>query len=149
MEPKRHDTKSYKVPISIKGILFDGGSVWLRKNERSEWELPGGKIDEGEQPMEAVTRELREELGFEVEVIKIVHAWMYKIQKSHDESFGVLVLSYLCKLLKKTGTFEMKGESGKAEFKRFDIKEIGVLDMPKFYKNSIHLGWNEFLRAQK
>lgn len=62
------------LPISVKGVVFEHGGVWLRKNERDEWELPGGKIDEGEQPAETVARELQEELGFEVQAIKIVHA---------------------------------------------------------------------------
>jgi ADP-ribose pyrophosphatase len=131
--------KPYLVPISVKGIVFEGDGVWLRKNERNEWELPGGKIDEDEQPTETVVRELKEELGFDVEPIKLIHAWMYKIQKSVDESIGVLVLSYLCRLQSKSGGFELNGEAGKTEFKKFNSDEIEALNMPKFYKEAIKL----------
>lgn len=131
----------YAVPISAKGIVFDEGKVWLRKNERNEWELPGGKVDEGEQPMETVVRELKEELGFDVRVKKIIQAWMYTIKVSEDESRGVLVVSYLCELLQKTGAFELEGEAGQASFERFSVEEVESLSMPAFYKEAIHEAW--------
>jgi hypothetical protein len=28
-------------PISIKGVVFEDGKVWLRQNEFGKWELPG------------------------------------------------------------------------------------------------------------
>ena len=138
-----------RLPISIKGIVFEGDAVWLRKNERSKWELPGGKLDEGEQPEETVVRELKEELGFKTEVIKAVHAWVYKIQKSRDESAGVLIVAYLCRLVSKNGIFELEGEAGKAEFRKFDLKEVSALTMPSFYKTAVNLGWNELRDVQK
>jgi 8-oxo-dGTP diphosphatase len=43
-----------------------------RRTEPAElaggWELPGGKIDPGEQPQDALRREIREELGVEIEL---------------------------------------------------------------------------------
>src|SRR3989344_5075000 len=129
--------KSYNVPISVKGIVFEGGAVWLRKNERGEWELPGGKLEAGEQPEETVVREMKEELGFAVAVVAPVQAYLYTIKTSSDESRGVLVVSYLCKLLAKSGGFELEGEGGKAEFKAFGLKEVADLNMPEFYKEAI------------
>lgn len=130
-------SETYKVPVSIKGIVFEDDAVWLRKNQRNEWELPGGKIDEGEQPEETVVREIREELGFDVEVADIIQSHMYTIKVSADESRGVLVVSYLCKLKNKVGGFEIDGEAGKAQFKKFNMSQIDELNMPDFYKDAI------------
>ena len=127
----------YTVPISVKGIVFEDGKVWLRKNEREEWELPGGKLDEGEQPTETAVREMEEELGLEVTVSDLVHAHLYQIKQSNDESKGVLVISYLCSIVKRVSDLEYEGEAGPAEFKAFSVEEVAELKMPEFYKKAI------------
>ncbi|WP_223885698.1 NUDIX domain-containing protein [Nocardia colli] len=47
--------------VSVKGVVVRGGRVLLLKNERGEWELPGGRIEVDESPEECVTREIAEE----------------------------------------------------------------------------------------
>lgn len=132
-----NDYKPYLVPISIKGAVIENGKVWLRKNERDEWELPGGKLDEGEQPEETIVRELREELGFATIPDEILNSYLYIINTSMDEHHGVLVVSYLCIIKEKVGAFETVGEAGKAKFKQFNLEEIKSLNMPEFYKVAI------------
>jgi len=130
-------SETYKIPISVKGIVFQDDSVWLRKNERGEWELPGGKLDEGEQPKETIIREIEEELGFEVKVKDLIQADMTRVEGSSDESNGVLVLAYLCEFVKKVSDFETEGEAGASEFKLFPISEIDYLNMLDFFKEAI------------
>lgn len=127
----------YLVPVSIKCIVFENGKVWLRRNERNEWELPGGKIDEGEQPEETAAREALEELGVQVQVDGIVGAVMYTIKVSQDESRGVFVVSYECSMKERVGDVEHIGEAGGAEFRLFTPSEISNLNMPEFYKTWI------------
>jgi 8-oxo-dGTP pyrophosphatase MutT (NUDIX family) len=128
---------TYAVPISCKGIVFEDGKVWLRHNERDEWELPGGKLDPGEQPPETVAREMLEELGVKVDVKQVVSNYLYRINTSSDEHAGVLVASYVCEFVERAGEVEHEGEAGPAQFKLFKPEDIAGLKMPEFYKDAI------------
>ena len=43
--------------------------VMVRHFRRRSWEMPGGEVNEGETPEEAIEREFREETGMEFEPI--------------------------------------------------------------------------------
>jgi 8-oxo-dGTP diphosphatase len=50
---------------------INGEILLLHRNTpaRTQWELPGGKIDPGENPKSAAIREVKEELGIDVEIV--------------------------------------------------------------------------------
>lgn len=64
-------------PISVKGILERTHKVLLMLNERQEWELPGGHIELGESPQEALKREFSEETGLDIAVESLAFAEFY------------------------------------------------------------------------
>lgn len=66
------------------GVIARGGRVLVgqrRKTDRHafKWEFPGGKVEPGETPQEALVRELREELRIEAvigrEIARYVHRY--------------------------------------------------------------------------
>jgi 8-oxo-dGTP pyrophosphatase MutT (NUDIX family) len=40
--------RSNAFPVSAKGVVVRDGEVVLLRNERDEWELPGGRLELGE-----------------------------------------------------------------------------------------------------
>jgi 8-oxo-dGTP diphosphatase len=68
----------------VAAIIVDNGLILACQRTRHQvmplkWEFPGGKIEEGEQPRDALRRELEEELGIEAtignEVVRIHHEY--------------------------------------------------------------------------
>jgi 8-oxo-dGTP diphosphatase len=52
-------------------ITDDKGRILLlhrNKGHYNQWEIPGGKIDDGEDPAKTVVREAEEELGVDIEI---------------------------------------------------------------------------------
>ncbi len=63
-----------RAPLLVSaGIIYRGGRVLVGQRRKADrhslkWEFPGGKVEPGETPQEALVRELREELRIEAEV---------------------------------------------------------------------------------
>ena len=61
-------------------ICVDNGRVLLARRAHPPfegfWDIPGGFLDEGEDPLDGLRRELREETGLEVEPEHFLGIWM-------------------------------------------------------------------------
>lgn len=80
------------IPV-VTGFLLRDGKILLGQRPKGslqgQWEFPGGKIELGESPEEALKRELHEELGIEATVGKL------RMAASHAYGErGVVILFY-------------------------------------------------------
>ena len=82
-------------PISVKGVVIHDGRVLLLLNERSEWDLPGGRPDPGENHREALRREVHEEAGLDVEVGAAIDEYLYEVLPGHF----VRIAPFVCRLV--------------------------------------------------
>ncbi len=117
-------------PVSVKGVAVQDGKVLLLENERNEWELPGGKLELGEDPAACVVREIGEETGWQVAAGPLLDCWQYHIGRGAD----VLIVTYGCDVL-SAGPPVLSDEHKRAGL--FAPGEVAGLAMPDGYKRSV------------
>ena len=64
--------------VGVFAAIFDdkGRILCVRMNYASRrWTTPGGRVEPGESPNDALTREVREETGLEVEAVELLGAY--------------------------------------------------------------------------
>lgn len=64
--------------IPVKALIRKDDKILLALEPDGQWALPGGRINEGEQPREALKREIFEELGVEIKIGGIVDATIFQ-----------------------------------------------------------------------
>lgn len=112
------------LPLSLKGVLVMDGAVVLLQNERSEWELPGGRPETTDADhRETVRREFNEELGIPVNVSpKPVRSWVYEPLPGRH----IQIITYSCSCigpLPKTLTYSDE-HSDVGRFRQHDLVEL-------------------------
>ncbi len=120
----------YAFPVSVKGVAVQDGRVLLLENERDEWELPGGKLELGEDPQECVVREISEETGWQVTAGPILDCWQYHIREDCD----VVIVTYGCHF---AGDRPSVVSAEHQQARLFALADVPGLDMPTGYKRSV------------
>jgi 8-oxo-dGTP diphosphatase len=107
----------------VAGLIVQDGKLLVCQRTRHQtmplkWEFPGGKIEEGEQPRDALRRELDEELGIQA----TIGDELARIQHEYPNGGMVELRFYIVR--------EYKGELENRIFK--DVRWAEPGDLPKF-----------------
>ena len=114
-----------KTVIVTAGVIIQEGKVLVAQRKENAphgllWEFPGGKVKEGDEPREALRRELKEELDIEAEVGKIFDAVFHPYPE-----YPILLLVYCCRIVKGAPK-----PLGSLRLKWVGLREMERLDMP-------------------
>ena len=118
------------------GVVIEDGRVLLSQRKvgahlGGAWELPGGKVMPGEDPREALRRELREELGIDVAVGDVLDVTFHRYD---DSPAAILLIFFLATRLDASpspkaidvAAFEWAGVAS-LDPARFPAADVGVL----------------------
>jgi 8-oxo-dGTP diphosphatase len=94
--PQRAASFPTTTVVVAAAVLIERGRVLLTQRKAGThlpgaWEFPGGKVEPGEDPRDALRRELREEVGMETRVGEIVDVTFHRYE---DVGKSVLLLFF-------------------------------------------------------
>lgn len=120
----------------VAAIIIKDGKVFATQRGYGEWkdwwEFPGGKIEDGECPQEALVREIREELDAEIEVGELIETveWDYP-------DFHLTMHCFICSPI--SGSMHLNEHEDSAWLSRGTLHSVkwlpadeGILEMIRF-----------------
>jgi len=118
MAPSQNPIREITVVAAV--IRDEGNCVLMTKRPEGGhmgglWEFPGGKIDDGESPVQALIRELHEELGIE---IVVQHPLTFAVHEEPD--LRILLLFFDAQI----SGGEPRGNEGQA------VQWVAIQDLP-------------------
>lgn len=103
------------------------------KDQRGNWEFPGGRLDEGEKPEDALHREFLEELGVsDLTVGKLIHECEFDSERD-GQNFHFDVLCYQC----DANLEGAKISDEHQEFRWIDLEKVDDFQMRDGYREAI------------
>ena len=118
----------------VAGAIIKDGKVFSAQRGNSgktafKWEFPGGKINPGETPEQALARELLEELSIKVKVYELI----YQVVDEYDDVI-LHIDTYRCELLSGTPTLSEHIALAWSNKEELDKLEFSPADDPVLAK---------------
>lgn len=119
-------------PVSAKAVIVRNGTVLLARNERDEWELPGGRVERGEEPAAAAVRKVGEETGLLVQIRFQLGLTPLEIEPDRF----VLIAAFACTIVEER---DLVVSEEHAALQWQPLAELHELALPSVYRDFVAL----------
>ena len=141
------DQIGYATPkVDVRGAIFRDNKVLLASElmDEGRWTLPGGWADVNDTPSEAVLREVVEETGYEVKLIKLIAVLDREKQGNRPPlPFHVYKHFFLCEIIGGSPNPDHEHEIGEVRF--FDLDALPELSISRTTEAQLRLCYEHFL----
>jgi len=137
-----HDEK--KTRVAAYGLLVKEEKILLCRlskdvsDKAGYWTLPGGGLDFGESPEEAMMREVKEETGLSVKPKALLAVDSLVIESGDSSNHGIRII-YQAHNIKGEISFEENGTSDKCQW--FKQKEAKLLPLVSLAEKGLQLAF--------
>jgi 8-oxo-dGTP pyrophosphatase MutT (NUDIX family) len=127
--------REMQVQVAQKAVLCDSGNILMIQKSSADpynplkWEIPGGRLEFGEELSDQLKREVKEEVGLEVEIGPPLAMWKWSMG-SGEALESVLAVSRLCFAKNDDISFDGNAETDYlGDWRWVPIDQVADLDL--------------------
>ena len=132
---------------AVSAILLDGDDqiLFLRRSRDDDfmpgsWDIPGGGLDYGEDPEEGLRREIMEEAGLKIEIIRVLTVSTYFMGEVHR-----IDVTYLCSAI---DSHKLKLSSEHDYYEWVWKDKISSLNLSNYIQNIVDVAVEEYINVR-
>jgi len=115
-------------------ILRDGDLLLVRRGAQpglGKWSIPGGLVELGENVQDAMVREVKEEVGFDVEAVKLMDVFdSVTLDQNGRIQYHFVVVNFLVRIV----SGELKIASDILEAKWVPLREVDQYNLTRSFR---------------
>jgi 8-oxo-dGTP diphosphatase len=133
--------------VGAGALIFRDGKLLLVKRGAQpgfgEWSVPGGLVELGEKVQDAMMREVKEEVGFDVEAVKLTDvADTITLDANGRVQYHFVVVNFLARIVGG----ELKTATDILEAKWVPVEEVEKCDLTRSFRAFFEKHKNEIMR---
>lgn len=129
--------------VGVGAVIVQDGKILLVKRgvepAKNRWSIPGGMVELGEKAQDAVIREVEEECGLNVEVVRLMDVVdSITVDEEDRVQFHFVILDFLAQV--KGGTLKPDDDASDARW--VPLEEVETYDLTESFREFFkeHLG---------